>query len=248
MNLYSLETDPEYINLQTEMVRMQEWVIQNKKRLLIIFEGRDSAGKGGAIMRFIRFINPRFYRIVALGKPTEVEEGQWYFQRYISHLPKPGEIVFFDRSWYNRAVVEPVMGFCTESQYQLFMKQVTQFEEMLIEDGCLIIKIWFSINKEEQNKRLEERRSNPLISWKLSTVDMQAQMKWDDFTNYKEKMFNNTGTKISPWVVVKGKNKDEARMEAMRYVLSNVPYDKKGLTAERLEPKPDVFSIISGGE
>lgn len=245
MHLHALENDPEYINLQIEMVRMQNWVIQNRKRLLILFEGRDSAGKGGAIMRFIRYINPRHYRVVALGKPTETESGQWYFQRYISHLPKPGEIVFFDRSWYNRAVVEPVMGFCNQDQYNLFMKQVTQLEEMLIEDGTLIIKFWFSIDKDEQNKRLEERKFDPLISWKLSTVDMQAQMKWDDFTHYKLEMFKHTGTKVSPWVVMKGNNKDKARKEAMRYVLNTIPYDQKGLTSERLEPEPAIFSIES---
>ena len=156
MRLHSLENDPEYINLQTEMVRLQNWIIVNKKRLVIIFEGRDSAGKGGAIMRFIRYINPRFYNVIALNKPSEDEKGQWYFQRYITHLPKPGEIVFFDRSWYNRAVVEPVMGFCTKDQYNLFIKQVTQFENMLIEDGCLLIKLWFSIDQAEQNIRIEE--------------------------------------------------------------------------------------------
>lgn len=245
MHLHALENDPEYINLQTEMVRMQNWIIQNKKRLLIIFEGRDSAGKGGAIMRFIRYINPRFYRVVALGKPTEIESGQWYFQRYIEHLPKPGEIVFFDRSWYNRAVVEPVMGFCTNNQYEMFMKQVTQLEEMLIEDGCQIVKFWFSIDKGEQNKRLEERKSNPLISWKLSTVDMQAQMKWDDFTQYKMQMFERTGTEKSPWIVMKGNNKDEARKEAIRYILSRIPYKDKGLTSERLEPDEGTFSVES---
>jgi polyphosphate kinase 2 len=245
MHLHSLENDPEYLNLQIEMVRMQNWLIQHKKRLLIIFEGRDSAGKGGAIMRFIRYINPRFYRVVALNKPTDIEREQWYFQRYVAHLPKPGEIVFFDRSWYNRAVVEPVMGFCTKAQYNLFMKQVVQFEDMLIDDGCLIIKFWFSIDKEEQNKRLEERKSNPLISWKLSTVDMQAQMKWNDFTHYKTEMFEITGTKKSPWVVMKGNDKDKARKEAMRYVLHNVPYDQKGITLERIEPRPDIYSIES---
>ena len=243
MRLHSLENDPEYLNLQIEMVRMQKWIIENKKRLLIIFEGRDSAGKGGAIMRFIRYINPRFYRVVALGKPTDIEKGQWYFQRYISHLPKPGEIVFFDRSWYNRAVVEPVMGFCNTDQYNLFMKQVTQLENMLIEDGCQIIKFWFSIDKEEQNKRLEERKSNPLISWKLSTVDMQAQMKWHDFTHYKMEMFKLTGTQSSPWVIMRGNNKDEARKEAMRYVLNSIPYDQKGLTSERLVPDSKIYTI-----
>lgn len=243
MAFHTLENDPVYLNLQTEMVRMQNWIIENNERLLIIFEGRDSAGKGGAIMRFIRFINPRNYRVVALTKPTEIELGQWYFQRYLLHLPKPGEIVFFDRSWYNRAVVEPVMGFCSNEQYELFMKQVLQVEEMLIEDGCRIIKLWFSIDKDEQNNRLTERKINPLISWKLSTVDMQAQMKWDDFTCYKEEMFKRTSTDDSPWVVIKGNNKDNARMEAMRYVLNTIPYDNKGLTGERLEPDLGIIKI-----
>jgi len=239
-----LENDPEYINLQIELVRMQDWIIKNNKRLLIIFEGRDSAGKGGAIMRFIRYINPRFYRVVALGKPSEVERGQWYFQRYLSHLPNPGEIAFFDRSWYNRAVVEPVMGFCTEAQHNLFMKQVTQVEKMLIEDGCMLIKFWFSIDKEEQNSRLDERRTNPLISWKLSTVDMQAQQKWNDYTAYKLKMFELTGTEIAPWVIVKGNNKMVARKEAIRYVLSQVDYKDKGLTNERIIPNAESFQIV----
>jgi len=243
MALHSLENDPEYINLQTEMVRMQNWIIENKQRLLIIFEGRDSAGKGGAIMRFIRFINPRHYRVVALNKPTDIERGQWYFQRYMLHLPKPGEIVFFDRSWYNRAVVEPVMGFCTKEQYNLFLKQVLQVEDMLIEDGCRIIKLWFSIDKNEQNIRLTERKINPLINWKLSTVDMQAQLKWDEFTKYKEEMFKKTGTIRSPWIVIKGNNKDKARMEAMRFVLNSIQYDQKGLTGERLEPDHNILKI-----
>lgn len=236
MHLYSLENDPEYINLQTEMVRMQNWLIQNDKRLVILFEGRDSAGKGGAIMRFIRYINPRFYRVVALNKPTKEEKGQWFFQRYIANLPQPGEIVFFDRSWYNRAVVEPVMGFCTEEQYQLFLKQVVQVENMLIEDGCQLIKLWFSIDQEEQQKRISERKINPLINWKLSSVDLQAQMKWNEYTHYKEEMFKHTSSPQSPWVIIKGNHKDNARKEAMRYVLSQVPYEQKGATGERLTP------------
>ncbi len=243
--LHSMESDPEYIQLQTEMVRMQNWLIETGKRIIIICEGRDSAGKGGAIMRFIRFINPRHYRVVALNKPTDEERGQWYFQRYIQHFPNPGEMVFFDRSWYNRAVVEPVMGFCTEAQYQLFMKQVNQFENMLLDDGMIIFKLWFSINRQEQNTRLEERKSNPLISWKLSTVDMQAQLKWDDFTHYKEKMFENTGTARSPWVVINGNNKDLARKEAMRYVLNHVHYEEKGLTDASLDYDRSIVRVIA---
>jgi polyphosphate kinase 2 len=197
-------------------------------------------------MRFIRFINPRNYRVVALNKPTHEETKQWYFQRYIRHFPNPGEIVFFDRSWYNRAVVEPVMGFCTEEQYNLFIKQVVQFENMLIEDGLILFKLWFSIDKEEQNIRLEERKSNPLISWKLSTVDMQAQLKWDDFTRFKEKMFASTGTPSSPWIVIKGNDKDLARKEAMRYVLNHMDYSQKGLTGVRLDYHPEVVKVIGG--
>ncbi|SMO81570.1 polyphosphate kinase 2, PA0141 family [Saccharicrinis carchari] len=227
MRYHSIENDPEYINLQTELIKLQYDIIEKKERLLIIFEGRDSAGKGGAIMRFIRFLNPRFYRVVALTKPTDIERRQWYFQRYIENLPNPGEIVFFDRSWYNRAVVEPVMGFCTPEQYKLFLKQVVSLENMLVEDGLKIVKLWFSIDPEEQKRRLEERKINPLIQWKLSTVDMQAQLKWDDYTYYKNKMFKHTGTPESPWVSVKGNNKDYARKEAMRYVLNSMSYAKK---------------------
>ncbi|MCB9224953.1 MAG: polyphosphate kinase 2 [Crocinitomicaceae bacterium] len=243
MQFHSYEHDQEYINLQTEMVRMQNWLIETGKRLIVICEGRDSAGKGGAIMSFIRFINPRHYRVVALNKPTDREKGQWYFQRYIQHFPDPGEIVFFDRSWYNRAVVEPVMGFCSEDQYELFMGQVNNLEKMLIDDGIILFKLWFSIDRDEQNKRLEERKVNPLISWKLSTVDMQAQMKWDDFTHFKLQMFDRTGTDIAPWIVIKGNNKELARKEAMRYVLNNVPYHNKGLTNERLEPNMEIVSV-----
>jgi polyphosphate kinase len=159
--LHAIETDPEYIDLQTEMVRMQYWVREHKKRILIIFEGRDAAGKGGAIMRFIRFINPRQYRVVALSKPTEIEDGQWYFQRYLNKLPNPGEIVFFDRSWYNRAVVEPVMGFCTREQYKVFLKQVVTLENMLVEDGITIIKLWFSIDIEEQKNGWKNAKPIP---------------------------------------------------------------------------------------
>lgn len=244
MPLHSIETDPEYIRLQTEMVRMQNWVKENNKRILIIFEGRDAAGKGGAIMRFIRFINPRHYKVVALNKPTEIENGQWYFQRYINKLPNPGEIVFFDRSWYNRAVVEPVMGFCTEEHYDVFNKQVVVLEKMLVEDGIKIIKFWFSIDIEEQKNRLADRKTNPLIQWKMSTVDMQAQLKWDDYTKYKLQMFENTANPTSPWVVIKGNDKDKARKEAMRYVLNTIPYDMKGETRERLLPDEEIVTVM----
>jgi len=245
MHLHALENDPEYIELQTEMVRMQNWLIETGNRLVIVCEGRDSAGKGGAIMRFIRYINPRHYRVIALNKPTQPERGQWYFQRYIQHFPSPGEIVFFDRSWYNRAVVEPVMGFCTKEQYDKFIKQVVQFENMIVEDGILLFKFWFSIDKDEQKIRLEERKVNPLINWKLSTVDMEAQMKWDDYTKYKELMFQNTATEKSPWVVIKGNVKDTARKEAMRYVLANINYSQKGMTKAKLDYDPEIVTVRS---
>jgi polyphosphate kinase 2 len=243
MALHILESDPEYLNLQTELVWMQQWLKETKGRLVILFEGRDTAGKGGAIMRFVRFLNPRNYRIVALTKPTEIEEGQWYFQRYIRELPKPGEIVFFDRSWYNRAVVEPVMGFCAGEQYRLFLKQVVIMENMLIEDGMKIIKLWFSIDIEEQKKRLEERKVNPLKQWKLSTIDAQAQQKWDDYTKYKKAMFSLTGTQECPWVVIKGNEREQARKEAMRYVLNSLEYSHKGETGEVLTLNKDVVSV-----
>ncbi len=245
MALHSMENDPEYINLQAEMVKMQQWVKDSKKRLLVIFEGRDAAGKGGAIMRCIRFLNPRYYRVVALAKPTELERGQWYFQRYLEKIPNAGEIVFFDRSWYNRAVVEPVMDFCTEQQYSVFLKQVVQLENMLCEDGVIIVKFWFSIDFEEQRKRLEERKTNPLIQWKLSTVDMQAQLKWDEYTKHKNLMFEKTSTNLAPWVVIKGNDKELARKEAMRYLLNLLPYSDKGYTGEKLEHNDQIITVVS---
>lgn len=244
MEFLSLETNPEYINLQTELVALQKWVQDEEKRLLIIFEGRDTAGKGGAIMRFVRFLNPRGYRIVALPKPTEVQRKQWYFQRYFTQLPDPGEIAFFDRSWYNRAVVEPVMGFCTADQYESFMDQVTVLEEMMIRDGIIIIKLWFSINTTEQQKRLAERKTNPLMQWKLSTVDSVAQQKWDDYTEHKLKMFMRTSSDLSPWVVINGNDKDKARLEAMRHVINVVNFPGKGKTGERLTPDDDILTVL----
>jgi polyphosphate kinase len=243
MHLHSLENDPEYINLQIEMVRMQRWVQEHQERVVIIFEGRDAAGKGGAIMRFVRFLNPRAYRVVALPKPTEYEQGQWYFQRYIKELPNPGEIIFFDRSWYNRAVVEPVMGFCTNEQHERFLRQVNLLEKMLVEDGIRLFKLWFSIDRIEQLKRIDDRKVNPLKHWKLSPVDEMAQMKWREYTYYKKKMFHFTGTDFSPWVVIKANQLDIARKEAMRYVLNLIPYEQKGETGERMVALNDVVSV-----
>ena len=199
----------ELFNLQTELVDFQQWVAKHKKRVCIIFEGRDAAGKGGAIRRFTEHMNPRSMRVVALTKPTESEKGQWYFRRYIKELPEPGEIVFFDRSWYNRAVVEPVMGFCTEKQYDNYMLQVPEFEHMLYEDGVTIIKFWFSISKTEQLRRFNSRLANPLKQWKFSPVDKEGQKRWDSYTSYKEQMFSKTHTSFSPCLLYTSDAADE---------------------------------------
>ena len=207
--LYSVDYDQQLLKLQAELVDLQHWVAKNKKRVCVIFEGRDAAGKGGSIRRFTEHLNPRSMRVVALTKPTDVEKGQWYFRRYIKELPNPGEIVFFDRSWYNRAVVEPVMGFCNDDQYEKFMVQVTEFEHMLYEDGVIIIKCWFSISKDEQENRFNARLENPLKQWKFSEVDKEGQRLWDKYTHYKELMFSKTHTAFSPWIIIKTNNKKE---------------------------------------
>ncbi|MGB3464251.1 MAG: polyphosphate kinase 2 [Cyclobacteriaceae bacterium] len=244
MELYSIEESPDYINLQIEMISMQRWVQETNQRVAILFEGRDTAGKGGAIMRFVRFINPRGIRIVALPKPTDLEKGQWYFQRYVTQLPDPGQIVYFDRSWYNRAVVEPVMGFCTKDEYNTFIKDVVLLERMLVRDGIHIFKFWFSIEPDEQKRRLEARKTDPLKKWKLSTVDMQAQLKWDDYTEYKNKMFAKTSTLTCPWTVINGNDKDIARIEAMKYVLNKLDYPEKGTSGIDLNPNPEIIKNI----
>ena len=226
--------------LQIELVKLQQWVSKNKKRVAIVFEGRDAAGKGGSIRRFMEHMNPRSSRLVALNKPTEVEKGQWYFQRYIKELPNPGEIVYFDRSWYNRAVVEPVMGFCTKAQYKDFLVQVPEYEHMMYEDGLIIIKFWLSISKEEQLKRFEARKTNPLKRWKFSPVDQKGQELWDSYTDYKDEMFSKTHTSYSPWVIIKTNDKKIARLEAIRHVLSKFDYDDKGTVATTLAPDPNI--------
>ena len=205
--LATIEYEDTLIELQKELVKLQTWVHKTKKRVAIVFEGRDAAGKGGTIRRFVEHLNPRTMRVVALDKPTEVEKGQWYFERYVKELPNPGEIVLMDRSWYNRAVVEPVMGFCDSNQYDRFMRQVPEFEHMLFEDGVIIIKFWFSISKAEQWKRFQSRSENPLKQWKLSPVDQKSRSKWDMYTFYKEEMFSKTHTPFSPWTIIKANNK-----------------------------------------
>lgn len=222
-----IDYEKELKTLQTELIRQQAHIIDNNMRVIVIFEGRDSAGKGGAIRRITERINPRHFRIVALPKPTEVEQTQWYFQRYIQQFPKAGEIVLFDRSWYNRAVVEPVNGFCTDEEYKIFMKQVNDFERMITESGILLVKIYMSISKKEQAKRFEDIRNNPLKQWKMSKVDERAQELWDSYTFYKNKMFENTKKDGLPFQVIKANRKTDARIEAVEHILNSIPYDKE---------------------
>jgi polyphosphate kinase 2 len=236
----ALEYESELLKLQAELVDLQQWAAKHKKRICILFEGRDAAGKGGAIRRFTEHLNPRSMRVVALTKPTEIEKGQWYFRRYIKELPEPGELVFFDRSWYNRAVVEPVMDFSTDEQYNKFMVQVPEFEHMLHEDGVIIIKFWFSISKEEQKKRFNSRLKNPLKQWKFSPVDKEGQIRWDKYTSYKEQMFSQTHTSFSPWIIIKTNSKKQARLESIRYVLSRFEYNRKGSSNTTVLPDPNV--------
>ena len=238
--LYDLDYQEQLFKLQAELVNLQKWVTKNKKRVCIIFEGRDAAGKGGSIRRMTEHLNPRARRVVALSKPTEVEQGQWYFRRYIKEMPNPGELVFFDRSWYNRAIVEPVMGFCSKEQYNKFMIHVPEFENMLYEDGILLIKFWFSVTKEEQLKRFESRLASPLKRWKFSPVDQEGQNKWDTYTHYKDQMFAKTHTAFSPWIIIKTNNKKEARLESLRYLLSRFEYEGKGNAGTTLLTDPNI--------
>jgi polyphosphate kinase 2 len=214
------------VKLQTELIKLQTWLIEKNQRIIVIFEGRDAAGKGGAIRRITERINPRHTRIVALSKPTEDEQSQWYFQRYVNQLPKAGEIVLFDRSWYNRAVVEPVNGFCTKEEYEIFMNQVNDFERMILESGIHLVKIYMSISKKEQAKRFEDIQKDPLKQWKMSKVDERAQELWNDYTDYKKAMFSKSDTETSPWKVIRANRKTEARVNVINHILKNIPYDK----------------------
>ena len=227
--------------LQTELLKLQAWVKESRQRVIILFEGRDAAGKGGTIKRVMEHLNPRGARVVALEKPSEVERGQWYFQRYVQHLPTAGEIVLFDRSWYNRAGVERVMGFCTPSEYTEFLRQAPEFERNLVRSGIHLIKFWFSVSRDEQRRRFKERQVHPLKQWKLSPIDMASLDKWDDYTRAKEAMFFHTDTADSPWTVVKSNDKKRARLNAMRYVLHSLPY--AGKDVERIG---EVDNLIVG--
>lgn len=217
-------------NLQVELLKLQAWVKETGCRIVILFEGRDAAGKGGTIKRMMEHLNPRGARVVALEKPTQEERGQWYFQRYIKHLPSNGEIVLFDRSWYNRAGVEKVMGFCSKEEYNEFMRQAPEFERNLVRSGIILFKFWFSVSQEEQHRRFKDRKTHPLKQWKLSPIDKASLHKWDDYTQAKEKMFFHTDTSDAPWTVVKSNCKKRARLNAMRYVLHKIPYSKKDIT------------------
>jgi polyphosphate kinase len=213
--------------LQIELLKMQTWVKETGQRIVIVFEGRDAAGKGGTIKRFMEHLNPRGATVVALVKPDEREKGQWYFQRYINHLPTHGEIVLFDRSWYNRAVVERVMGFCSQDQYEEFMRQAPEFERMLVRDGIILIKFWFSVSRREQIARFTIRRIDPVRQWKLSPMDLASLDRWDSYTDAKEAMFYYTDTDSAPWTVVRSNDKKRGRIEAMRFLLDKLPYDER---------------------
>ncbi len=217
--------------LQVELLKLQAWVKATGQRVVILFEGRDAAGKGGTIKRMMEHLNPRGARVVALEKPSPSEQGQWYFQRYVQHLPTAGEIVLFDRSWYNRAGVERVMGFCSPEQYQEFMRQTPDFERHLVRSGIHLFKFWFSVSRKEQGRRFKERENHPLKQWKLSPIDKASLGKWDDYTRAKEAMFFETDTADAPWTVIKSDCKKRARLNAMRYVLSKLPYDSKDTDA-----------------
>ena len=211
--------------LQEQLIQMQQWVENEGEKLVVIFEGRDAAGKGGAIRRITQNLNPREFNVVALPKPTPEEKGQWYFQRYVKNLPRSGQITFFDRSWYNRAIVEPVNKFCNQTEYKVFMNQVNNFEKMLVDSGIRIVKFYFSISKDEQAKRFKDIKSSPVKKWKFSAVDKAALGLWNDYTKYKNKMFEKTNTDFAPWIVVRANKKMRARVEVIQKLLELVPYN-----------------------
>ncbi len=231
--------------LQVELLKVQSWVREQGMRVLMLFEGRDAAGKGGTIKRFMEHLNPRHARVVALEKPSERELGQWYFQRYIEHLPSAGEMVLFDRSWYNRAGVERVMGFCSARQYLEFMRQCPQLERMLTNDGIILYKYWFSVSREEQFRRFQARKVDPLKQWKLSPVDLASLDKWDDYTAAKEAMFFYTDTNDAPWTVIKSDDKKRARVNCMRHFLSRMDYPDKN---ESIACPPDPLIVGSASQ
>lgn len=238
-----LAYEKELSELQVELLKFQNYVKEKGLKILMIFEGRDAAGKGGTIRRVTRYMNEKHYRVVAMAKPTEYEKTQWFFQKYIAQLPRGGEVVLFDRSWYNRAVVEPVFGFCTPDEYQNFMRGVVGFEKDLVRQGTIFVKLYFSVVKEEQAKRFKRRKTDPLRQWKLSEIDVQAQDRWDDFTTQKYEMLKKTHTNIAPWTIIRSNNKHEARLNAMKVILNAVPYDRGN---PDLDFVPDSNIVLSG--
>ena len=230
--------DRELLRLQTELVKMQEWLRQEGRRLVVVFEGRDAAGKGGAIKRISEYLNPRWCRIAALPAPTERERGQWYFQRYVEHLPARGEMVLFDRSWYNRAGVERVMGFCTEEEVQRFFHQCPAFERMLLDDGIILVKYWFSVSDEEQEKRFKDRLNDPLKRWKISDMDLEGRNRWVEYSKAKDEMFAYCDTPDSPWWDVEADDKQRARINCIAHLLSVVPYEPRKIPKPKWVPRP----------
>ena len=239
-----LSYSKEYAKLSKELVYLQEWVKRQGLKLVILFEGRDASGKGGVIKRITEPLNPRVCKVVALGVPTEREKTQWYFQRYIPHLPAAGEIVIFDRSWYNRAGVEKVMGFCTLEEHEEFLRSCPEFERMIIRSGIILIKYWFSVSDDVQEQRFKERIDNPLKRWKFSPMDLKSRERWLEYSKAKDEMFAYTDTKQSPWYVVNGDNKKRARLNCIAHLLSQVPYQKTKFKKIELPPLPDHYDYL----
>ena len=228
---------------QAELILLQKYLEETKRRMIILFEGRDASGKGGTIRRVPRYMNAKHYRVVALGKPSDAQRTQWFFQRYVEQFPRGGEVVLFDRSWYNRAMVEPIFGFCTPEEYKIFMKGVVGFEKDLVRQGTILVKLYFSVTKGEQAYRFNRRKNDALRQWKLSEVDLQAQERWDDFTNQKYEMLKRTHSNHAPWTVIRSNNKHEARLNAMRTILNSVPYERGNQELDYV-PNPEI--VISG--
>jgi polyphosphate kinase 2 len=241
----TLEYEKELIKLQIELLKLQNYVKDKGIKILMIFEGRDAAGKGGTIKRITEHLNPRGARIVALEKPSDIEKSQWYFQRYTQHLPSAGEIVLFDRSWYNRGGVEPVMGFCTSEEHHEFLREVPQFEDMLVKSGIILLKFYFSVSKEEQNKRFKKRKTDPLKQYKLSSIDKQSQNLWDKYTIAKFSMLMASNTDVAPWTIIRSDNKKQARLNCIKYILSKIDYPNK---ISKFKLKIDKDIVIDGSK
>ncbi len=239
------DNDLQLVPYQVELLKLQKHIERTNERFIVLFEGRDAAGKGGTIRRVTRYMNEKRYRVVALGKPTVDQRSQWYFQRYVSQFPAGGEMVLFDRSWYNRAMVEPVFGFCSEEEYDNFMRGVVGFEKDLVRQGTILLKLYFSVTKKEQQRRFDRRRDDPLRSWKLSEIDMQAQDLWDEFTERKYEMLKRTHTDMAPWTIIRSEDKQQARLNAMKVILNAVDYEGRDPEVD-FKPDPDI--VIDGAD